>query len=189
MKAGPALIFLLLAAFAVTGQKYPDRIDGYKVHNKPVEINSNDTKDEKRDFDLRFEDPTFTGASITAIKFELQASVRAERAGTIEKIRFERLTVNGIPVEVNEFTAAFDLVANEMIELPERFSASVSSLRAANAVWLELTDPKKEWRVMGTAFVFGRFKRFGMTFRRAIPVEFDLSVKNPIPEVRAVIFR
>ncbi len=189
MKAGPALIFLLLAAFAVTGQKYPDRIDGYKVHKKPVVIRSNDQKADKRDFDLQFEDPAFAGASITAVKFELQANVRSEHSAKIEKIRFENLTVNGISVEVNEFNAGFTLISDEMLRLPERFKASVSSLRAAKAVWLELTDPKKEWRVKGTAYIFGRFKRFGMTFRRAIPVEFDLLVKNPIPEIRAVIFR
>lgn len=189
MKAGPVLIFLLLAAFAVAGQTYPDRIDGYKVHKKPVVIRSNDQKADQRDLDLRFDDPVFSGASITAIKFELQASVRSERSGTIEKIRFEHLTVNGISVEVSEFSTAFELDSDDLVKLPERFKARVSSLRAAKAVWLELTDSKKEWRVKGTAYIFGRFKRFGMTFRRAIPVEFDLSVKNPIPEIRAVIFR
>jgi len=189
MKAGPALIFLLLAAFAVSGQKYPDRIDGYKVHKKAVVIRSTDQKTEKRDLELRFEDPTFAGASLTAVKFELQASVSSQRSGTIEKIRFEHLTVNGISVEVDELTTPFELSSEEITKLPERFKASVSSFGAAKAVWLELTDPKKEWRVRGTAYIFGRFKRFGMTFRRAIPVEFDLSVKNPIPEVRAVIFR
>lgn len=189
MKAGPALIFLLLAAFAAAGQKYPDRIDGYKVYKRPVVIRSTDQKAEKRDFELRFEDPAFVGASLTAVKFELQARVASERAGTIEKIRFESLMVNGISVEVNEFDTGFELRADEMTKLPERFKASISSLGAAKAVWLELTDPKKEWRVKGTAFIFGRFKRFGMTFRRAIPVEFDLSVKNPIPEVLTVKFR
>ncbi|MBS1769363.1 MAG: hypothetical protein JSS77_06850 [Acidobacteria bacterium] len=188
MKAGASLIFLLLAVFAAMGQEYPDRIDGYKVHKKPIVINSVERKDSKKDVDFVLNTPTFAGASLTAVKFKFAAALSSDRAAKIEKIRFYGLTVNGIAVKIDEFDRAFDLKADELVTLPEPFAGEVSSFGVAKGAWLELTTPKKEWVVKGKAYIFGRFKKFGMTFRRAIPVEFDLSVKNPIPSVLAVKF-
>lgn len=52
MKAGTSLIFLLLAVFAAIGQEYPDRVDGYKVHKKPIVMNSVEKKSSKQEVDL-----------------------------------------------------------------------------------------------------------------------------------------
>lgn len=180
MKAGIALISVLLAAVAVFGQEYPDRIDGYKVHKKPIVVRSIGKHDDDRDVDLTFTEPKFVGASLTAVKFELGAQVSSKRSASIDKIRIDSLTVNGISVKVKDLEGAFELKANEPVKLPEPFAAEVSSFGAAKAAWLGLTDPKKMWQVKGRAYIFGRFKRFGMTFLRAIPVEFDVLVKNPM---------
>lgn len=189
MKAGTSLIFLLLAVFAALGQEYPDRIDGYKVHKKPIVINSVEKKSSKQDVDFTVNSPTFAGASLSAVKFKFTVGVSSERTARIEKIRFYDLTVNGIAVKINEFDRAFDLKADELVTLPEPFLGEVSSFGAAKAAWSELTTPKKEWLVKGKAYIFGRFRKFGMTFRRAIPVEFALKVKNPIPSIPTVKFR
>jgi hypothetical protein len=44
----------------------------------------------------------------------------------------------------------------------------------------ELINSPNELVVTGTAFVFGKFKKFGFTFKRVVPVKIDLKFKNPL---------
>ncbi|KXK04063.1 MAG: hypothetical protein UZ17_ACD001000977 [Acidobacteria bacterium OLB17] len=189
MKAAAASALILLTAFLAMGQGYSDRIDGYKVHKRPIVIRSIDREESSGDVNFRLDGIAFAGVAITAIKFEIRASVSSKRTATIERVRFEELSANGIPVKAEDLTREFVLPAGELTAIPDPLVCEVSSFGAAKAAWNELTDPKKEWRIKGKAFIFGRFRRFGMTFRRAVPVEIDVLVKNPIPPVRAVIFR
>jgi hypothetical protein len=44
----------------------------------------------------------------------------------------------------------------------------------------ELKDSKEEWSVTGRVFVFGKFKKFGFNFKRVVPVEINIKIKNPL---------
>ena len=41
-------------------------------------------------------------------------------------------------------------------------------------------DPKKKWSVTGTVFVFGKFKKYGINFKRVVPIKIDLTIANPL---------
>ncbi len=56
-----------------------------------------------------------------------------------------------------------------------------------NAAWKEITASKSDWNVTGRVFVFGKFKKFGFTFKRVIPVDVRLTIKNPLAEYKAGI--
>jgi hypothetical protein len=44
----------------------------------------------------------------------------------------------------------------------------------------EWTDSKETWRITGLVYVFGKYKKFLFPFKRAIPVELDLMIHNPL---------
>jgi hypothetical protein len=44
----------------------------------------------------------------------------------------------------------------------------------------EWNQPKDIWPIKGQAYVFGRFKKFLFKFKRVIPVELNLSFRNPL---------
>ena len=55
----------------------------------------------------------------------------------------------------------------------------------ARTAYEESTAPKDKWQVTGTVFVFGRFKKMGLTFKRVIPVPVTLTIDNPIRSIAA----
>jgi hypothetical protein len=179
MKTAAVLLIAFLAAIAATGQEFPDRVDGYKVHRVAKKT---------KDFSLTLSKPAVTGADLSQIKFEVEATVTAKVTASVERILLEDLTVNGIAVKASPYAVPFEIKKGKAVTLPEKLQASVKSSDAAKAAWREIADRKKDWHIKGRAVIFGKFRRFGMTWTRAVPVEIDLFVKNPVPEAVAVIF-
>jgi len=48
------------------------------------------------------------------------------------------------------------------------------------AAYSEIVEHKSELSVTGTAFVFGKFKKMGFSFKRVVPIKIDIKVKNPL---------
>jgi len=46
----------------------------------------------------------------------------------------------------------------------------------------EWTDWKETWPVTGRVYVFGKFKKSLFSFKRCVPVELDLTMRNPLRE-------
>ena len=44
----------------------------------------------------------------------------------------------------------------------------------------EWNKPKDVWPVTGRVYVFGHFKKFLFKFKRVVPVELNISFKNPL---------
>ena len=88
--------------------------------------------------------------------------------------------MNGITASVDDFSTPFVLVPRRSVKLPGPMRLTVSLPDAARAAYRELTDPQKKWRVTGTAFVYGRFRKLGFSFKRVVPVPFDLIIDNPL---------
>jgi len=55
-----------------------------------------------------------------------------------------------------------------------------SALLAALGDWRG--DSKETWPVTGRVYVFGKFKKGPFSFKRVVPVELNLSMRNPLKE-------
>ncbi|HEX8097065.1 MAG TPA: hypothetical protein VF507_03475, partial [Pyrinomonadaceae bacterium] len=66
------------------------------------------------------------------------------------------------------------------LTLPEPVRVYVSAPRALLGALGEWGASKETWQVTGRAYVFGRYKKFLMKFKRVVPVEIDLQLPNPL---------
>ena len=55
--------------------------------------------------------------------------------------------------------------------------------QAVKGALSERRDSKGQWRVKGTAMVFGKFRKFGFSFKRVVPVKVDFYIPNPIRDL------
>ena len=67
-----------------------------------------------------------------------------------------------------------------MTMLPTPAKITINTANIAKAAYKELVDSKKDWSVTGIVFVFGKFRKFGVSFKRVVPVKIDLTIKNPL---------
>ena len=166
---------------------YPKEIRGYKVELAKVEIKKptkrTEGSAEGRDADalIQLGEPKVTSLSPLGISLEVPVTVAAvKQGGRVDFLTFEEMTVNGTTVTVNEYRHPFDLPTNEPITLPEPVSIYISTPRVllgALGVW---NQPKEVWPVTGRLYVFGHFKKFLFKFKRVVPIELNLSFRNPL---------
>jgi hypothetical protein len=48
----------------------------------------------------------------------------------------------------------------------------------------EWNDSKPVWPVTGRVYVFGQYKKFLFKFKRVVPVELSLTLKNPLLKIK-----
>lgn len=169
---------------------YPKEIRGYKVELARVEIKKrvDDESDSAQAADNQEEDaliklgePKVTSLSPLGIGLEVPVRVAAvKQGGRVDFLTFEQMTVNGTTVTVNEYHHSFELPTREPITLPQPLSIYISTPRALLGAIGEWTQPKEVWPVTGRVYVFGRFKKFLFKFKRVVPIELNLSFKNPL---------
>jgi len=171
-----APILLLTFASIIAAQPFPDRIRGYKVHKTPIII---DGKNKARGItieSLSVVELSFAGASV-----EADVSLSGiDQSGEIEFITFEKFSLGSLPFEIAEYRTPFRMVKNTRVRLSSPLTASITTLAVLNAFNRERENPSKVLRLTGIAYVFGGFKRFGLSFRRAVPVVIDLDIPNPL---------
>ncbi len=179
---------LLLAAclvFSVPAysQDLPDEIRGYKVHQADVLVTNRDVPagDEKPDARVRVGDPELTDKSISGITLEVMAEFDSlGHSGTVDFLAFNNFKVNGMAVSIDDYEVSFEFKKNETFLLPKPIKVFVGTLQTLRGALGEIRDSKPTWEVTGTVFVFGKFKKWGMKFKRVVPVEVRLTVKNPV---------
>lgn len=170
---------------------YPKEIRGYKVELAKVEIKKQPAKagdsakgtdsDEDDETLIQLGEPKVTSLSPFGIGLEVPVRVAAvKQGGRVDFLTFEEMTVNGTSVTVNEYHHSFELPTREPITLPEPVSIYISTPRALLGALGEWNQPKEVWPVTGRAYVFGRFKKFLFKFKRVVPIELNLSFKNPL---------
>lgn len=179
-----ATIMLLLFAFSGSAQDLPGKIRGYKVHNARVQVvTSADTTIGASNGDavVKIGEPRIVDVGLTGVTFEADADLGVlPESGRIDFLMFRDFRVNGIAVAFDEYTNSFDAKKGVAIKLPKPVRGFVSSLSIAKAVYKEMVESKAIWNVTGTVFVFGKFKKYGLRFKRVVPVKIDLKVKNPL---------
>ena len=175
---------LALLPFAATsiGQELPKKIRGYKVYKGEVRTGSaGKPEDGKPYVDVTFETPVLESIGPEGATFSLSGSIVAnEGKGKIDLLAFNGFTVNGIPVEISDYRAGIELRSGQVIELPMPVEILVSIPSAIRAAAKEISQSEETWPVKGRVFVFGKFRKFGFSFKRVIPIDVEFTVPNPL---------
>ncbi|HEY0428518.1 MAG TPA: hypothetical protein VGC76_12115 [Pyrinomonadaceae bacterium] len=178
------VFFVLCGSICIKAQDYPDEIRGYKVHKSKIFVqNKNEQIDKKDDAEafVTIGEPTVEDVSLTGVTLEVAAEVSAlEQSGKIDFLAFKDFRVNGLKVDVEEYRESFSFKKNESTALPKPVKIFIGIGQTLRGALGELRDSKDEWNVTGTIFVFGRFKKMGFNFKRVVPVEINIKIKNPL---------
>ena len=184
----PASVFLSLLILSlsslVTAQEWPDKIQGYKVFDAKVTVTTSPLRPvngEKVDAFLKLSIPTLAGVGFTGATVEIGAEVTAtDQSGRVDFVIFEGVTINGVKVDVEEYKHRFSFKKEHPTVIPKPVRLSLRYTSLPRAVYSEIFEHKSEIAVTGTAFVFGKFKKFGFSFKRVVPIKFNLKLRNPL---------
>jgi hypothetical protein len=176
------LIFLFAVSFLA--QDLPDEIRGYKVHKAKVSVQTQiDKNSPKEDFSVavNFDKPELIKISPLGATFEVSGEMTVfEQSGKIDFLAFKDFRVNGLKVEIEEYTESFEIEKNKPARLKNPIKIHVSASQTIKGGLKEAFRSEKEWRVTGRVFVFGKFKKLGFKFKRVVPVDVNLKIINPL---------
>mgnify|MGYP001313597224 CR=1 FL=1 len=176
----------LFFVFAAHAQNLPDKIRGYKIHKAKVAVTEqNGDKSGNEDFSvsINFGKAEFAGFSPLGATFEIPAEIFvSDISGKIDFLSFHDFRVDGLRVEIEEYRESFQIEKNKPIALKKPVRVFVPSVQAFKGGLREIFASRDEWRIEGRVFVFGRFKKFGFTFKRVVPVDADFKIRNPLRE-------
>jgi len=173
---------------------YPDKIRGYKVERTVVEVkrpgsksNGNDPQssapDPTVDQLITFGKPSLARVTPLGITFEVPMVVApVTQSGKVDFLVFEDIEINGHSVNISDYEHSYSLPNNKpsTLEHPIRIYIYLpSALLAAIGEW---TDSQDTWPVTGRVYVFGKFKKSLFSFKRCVPVELKLTMRNPLKE-------
>ena len=168
-------------------QDLPKEIRGYKVHRAKISVkNQAEKADEKYKFEafVKVGEPELIDVSLAGITFELSAEVESlGQSGTIDFLAFHNFRVNGLAVDLEEYKESFEFRKNQNVILPKPIEIHLSTAQTLRGALSEIKDSRDEWTVTGRVFVFGRFKKSFLKFKRVVPVEINLKIKNPLKDI------
>ncbi len=180
-------VLILLFSFTIFAQDLPDEIRGYKVHNEKFSVTNNvDRQSQKNKSEVfaRLTEPELIGTSLSGLTFEISGEIDSlDYKGKVDFLMFRNFKVNGLDVEIEEYTNSFEFKKNQPVALPKPVRIFLGSRQALRGALGEIRDSKEEWTVTGTVFVFGRFKKWGFSAKRVVPVEVNVKIKNPLKKV------
>ncbi|MDI1241403.1 MAG: hypothetical protein PSX80_05730 [bacterium] len=176
----PAFSILVLFSVASFGQDLPDRIRGHKVYSDKVSVNASTAAS---DAAINIGEPAVVDMSLTGITLELPAEFTSSaQSGKVEMVSFHDLKVNGIKVEPEEYAHKFEFRKGQKLRLPNPIRIFIPASGLVKAAWQQMTEKRTEWIVTGRIFVFGKFRRFGIHHKRVVPIDLNLTIKNPLQE-------
>jgi hypothetical protein len=127
--------------------------------------------------------PQLARVTPLGITFEVPIVVApVKQKGHIDFLLFEDMVVNGRSVEIDEYHREFDLPNKQPLTLREPLSFYIYLPGALLAAVDEWSNSKETWPVTGRIYVFGKFKKGWFSFKRCIPVELDVTMRNPLRE-------
>ncbi len=171
------------SSFAVA-QDLPEAIRGYKVYNAKISVKNQIEKNvaqNKSEAFVKVGEPEVADISLTGVTLELSAEIHAPgQSGTVDFLSFKDFRVNGLAVEIEEYKESFEFKKNRNVILPKPVKIFIGTGQTLRGAVQELKDSKDEWTVTGTVLVFGRFKKSFLKFKRVVPVEVNIKIKNPL---------
>ena len=178
-----AILFLLFSVSAFS-QKLPNKIRGYKVYQTKISVKTDKEKTKEKkgaEAIVKIGEPELEDFSLTGITLKFPASVEGiEHSGKIDFLTFEDFKVNDLDVEIEEYKHPFEIKKDEKVFLPKPVKVFLRADRALRGALGEMKDSKKVWNVTGRIFVFGKFKKFGINFKRVVPIEINIKIENPL---------
>lgn len=161
----------------------PGEVRGYKVERAKVRTrkqkNSGGTE-EVQDL-VTFGTARVESVGPLEVALEVPVTIAPVRSsGEVELLVFEGVEVNGIPVSVEDYKTPFSLPQSGPLTLSDPIRLRVSTTRALIGTIGEILGPSKEWPVTGRVYVCGRYRKFLLSFKRAVPVELKTSIQNPL---------
>jgi len=168
-------------------QRFPKEIRGYKVERAVVEVKKTPQQkdaDQLGEKDLiKFGDPKLIKATPLGITLEIPVVVSpVTQKGAIDFLMFEGMEVNGTSVSIDDYAQRFDLPDKRPLTLKHPLKIYINLPSAILAAVGEWTDSKETWPITGRVYVFGRFKKALFSFKRCVPIELNLTMRNPLRE-------
>src|SRR5438445_1778924 len=203
-----AVAFLFTGVSRAQTRSYPKEIRAYKVERTIVELkkpdkpnnqsrnqdgsaarnndnqnNNPSNSDSNVDQLITFGRPQLARITPLGITFKVPIVVAPVRqSGHVDFLDFEDMLINGRSVEIDEYQRAFDLPNKHALTLGDPLNIYIYLPGAVLAALGEWTDSKETWPVTGRVYVFGKFKKSVFSFKRCVPVDLNLSMRNPLKE-------
>ena len=206
-KPGRLIALLLLFSGAIaspaqikTTRNYPKEIRGYKVERTVVEVKKPETEtrnsgnkgrepnsepNAEADVDelIKLGKPQLARVTPLGITFEVPVIVSpVKQSGHVDFLVFEDMVVNGASVNIDEYQREFDLPNKQPLTLREPLHFYIYLPGALMAALGDWSDSKETWPVTGRVYIFGRFKKSLLHFKRVVPVELNVTMRNPLKE-------
>jgi hypothetical protein len=178
----------------------PKEVRGYRIHRAQVELkkpkesekkksdrkSANGTS-EKEEYDedepllVRLGEAQLVSATPLGVTFEVPVTLAAvNQSGDVDLLVFEDMMVDDEPVTLEDYVYPFKLPNKVPLTLAPPLRIFVSTPQAVLRTVDEILNSKDVWQVRGRIYVCGRFKKYLFTFKRAIPVELQTSINNPL---------
>ena len=182
-------------------QSLPKEVRGYKVHRADVELKKTESKkDDSSKSDprkrtiadeqeyqqdepllVRLGEPKLVSVSPLGVTFDVPVIIGAiKQEGDVDRLVFDDMRVNNIAVSIDDYAHKFKLPNKEPLTLQPALRIFVSTPQAVLRTIDEILNSKQTWPVTGRVYVCGHFKRFLFKFKRAVPVELNTTIRNPV---------
>jgi hypothetical protein len=173
----------------------PKEIRGYKIHRAQVELKNTKESDRKKsdkkadqdEYDedepllIRLGEAQLVSATPLGVTIDVPVVLAAvKQQGDIDRLVFEDMSVNDAPVTLEDYVHPFELPNKEPLALAPPLRIFVSTPQAVLRTIDELFNSKAVWQVNGRIYVCGHFKKYLLKFKRAVPVELQTSINNPL---------
>lgn len=132
---------------------------------------------------ITFGSPALARITPLGITFNLPVVVAPiKQGGHVDFLLFEDMAVNGHSVEIEEYKREFDLPTKKPLTLRDPLRFFIYTPVVALAAVDEWSNSKETWPVTGRVYVCGKYKKFLLKFKRCVPVELKLTMRNPLRE-------
>lgn len=163
------------------GQIGPTSIRGYKVHKEKISITQSSQTEPGTQPVVSIGEPEATAVSLTGVELEFPVEIFSPgQSGKVDFLTFYEIRVNNILVDVPEYTTKFEFKKDTLFPLPEPAKVFLPTTRIVQAAWREMRDSRESWTVTGRVFVFGKFRKYGFHHKRVVPIDFSLTIPNPL---------
>jgi hypothetical protein len=172
----PVLLLLAVTAAFGVAQNLPSKIRGYKVYKKAVSV----TAANGPTGSLKISTPSVEDVSFSGVKVAVTVGIDGvSETGRVDFLTFHDFKVNDIPVTIDEYNEPFRFQKGQTVSLPKPLGINVGAVELLDAARKGTDAFRSEWTITGRVLVFGKFKKYGMQFRRVVPIDIDLKIKNP----------
>lgn len=175
---------VLLFSLIINGQDLPKEIRGYKVYSAKISVKNQTEKGsatDKSETFVKIGEPEIVDVSLTGITLAVSAEIEStSQSGTVDFLTFQDFRADNLTVEVEEYRESFQLEKNKAVILPKPIKIFLNTKQTLRGAFKEMKEAKEEWTVTGKVFVFGRFNKSFLKFKRVVPIEINFKIKNPL---------